>query len=119
MTNHEPFAARQVRAAVSESASRDENERTDDPSGASELTHYTCECAHECAALVSLTNDEYEDVRRVPTHFLAAPSHLVVGVEVVVRETSRYLVVEKIGAAAPVAATLDPRGKTLRRPRAA
>ena len=82
MKDHDPFAARQVRAAVSESASRDENERTEDASSASELaaelTHFTCECAHECAALVSLTNEEYEEVRSVPTHFLAAPSHLVV-----------------------------------------
>ena len=123
MTNHEPFAARQVRAAVSESASRDENERSEDARGASdsaaELAHYTCECAQECAAIVSLTIDEYEEIRSVATHFLAAPSHLVVGVEVVVRETPRYLVVEKIGAAAAVAARLDRRASPVRTSRAA
>ena len=62
-----------------------------------------------CATLVPLTVSEYEEVRKVPTHFVIAPGHLVVGVEVVVRETSRYQVVEKIGAGAPMATRLDPR----------
>ena len=119
MTNLEPFAARQIRIAVSESASRDQNERADDVIHGSELTAYACECGQECGCFVSLTNDEYEDVRSVPTHSVAAPSHLVIGVEVVVRETPRYWVVEKIGAAAPVAVKLDPRAKTVPEPRAA
>ena len=72
-------------------------------------TQYTCECTPDCDALVALTSCEYEEVRKVPTHFLIAPGHLIVGVEVVVRETSRYQVVEKIGAAAPVATRLDTR----------
>jgi hypothetical protein len=110
VTIHESFEERQIRAAVSESVCRDENERTEDVSDASKLTNYTCECTQECDALVSLTVDEYEDVRKVPTHFVAALGHLVVGVEVVVRRTARYQVVEKIGAAAPVATRLDPRG---------
>ena len=38
----------------------------------------------------------------------------MVGVEVVVSATPRYQVVEKIGAAAPVVARLDPRGKPVR-----
>jgi hypothetical protein len=113
MTGSGGFAERQIRAAESESACRDENERTGEQSDSSEFTAFTCECAQECDALVSLTTGEYEEIRKVPTHFLAAPGHLVVGVEVVVRETSRYQVVEKIGAAAPVAASLDPRGKTV------
>jgi hypothetical protein len=119
VTTNEPFAERQIRAAVSESASRDENERTDEFRGKSALTTYTCECAKECVVLVSLTNDEYDEVRSVPTHFLAAPGHLVIGVEVVVRESARYIVVEKIGAAAAVASDLDTHEKTMREPHAA
>jgi hypothetical protein len=111
VTSDEPFAERQIRAAVSESACRDENEQTEDSSDTAEHTAYTCECTRGCDALVSLTTDEYEAVRKVPTHFIAAPGHLIVGVEVVVRESARFQVVEKIGAAAPVASRLDPRAK--------
>jgi hypothetical protein len=109
VTNNEPFRERQVRAAVDESACRQGNERTQDLSDAPALTAYTCECTQACAALVSLTHDEYEGVRKDPTHFLAAPGHLVVGVEVIVRETPRYHVVEKIGAAVAVAVRPDRR----------
>ena len=63
----------------------------------------------DCAASVSLTVCEYEEVRKVPTHFLIASGHLVVGVEVIVRAAPEYQVVEKIGAAAPEATRLDPR----------
>ena len=111
MTSDKPFADRQIRAAVDESARRDENERTEELSDDATLTEYRCECRQGCDALVPLTNDEYEAVRNVPTHFVAAPGHLVVGVEVVVHATARFQVVEKIGAAASVATGLDPRGK--------
>jgi len=63
----------------------------------------------DCDAFVSLTVWEYEEVRRVPTHFVIASGHLVVGVEVIVRDTPEYQIVEKIGAGAPVATRLDPR----------
>lgn len=113
MTGLDPFAERQVRAAVNEAACRDANERRRGRSRASQLTEFTCECTCECDAGISLTMDEYERVRSVPTHFIAAPGHLVVGVEVLVMATPRFQVVEKIGAAAPVVATLDPRGKAV------
>jgi hypothetical protein len=112
MTTPDPFAERQIRAAVGESACRDENERTEGLSQSLELTEFTCECTQACDARILLTIAEYESVRKDPTHFIAAPGHLVVGVEVVVSETSRYQVVEKIGAAAPVATRLDPRAAT-------
>ncbi len=72
MTGSEGFAERQIRAAESESVCRDENERTEEESDSSQFTAFTCECTHACEVLVSLTIDEYEEVRRVPTHFLAA-----------------------------------------------
>ena len=112
MTAPDPFAERQIRAALAESACRDENERTEGLSESLELTEFTCECTEACDARISLTIAEYEGVRKDPTHFIAALGHLVVGVEVVVSESSRYQVVEKIGAAAPVATRLDPRGAT-------
>jgi hypothetical protein len=106
----EPFAERQIQAAVDESICREENESAEERSSdSSQSTQYGCECAPDCPTLVSLTPSEYKEVRKVPTHFVIAPGHLLVGVEVVVRETSGYQVVEKIGAAAPVATRLDPR----------
>jgi hypothetical protein len=106
---HEPFRERQIRAAEDESQCREENEHVEEASLGSDPTEYTCECTRDCDAPVSLTIDEYEEVRQASTHFIVAPGHLVVGVEVVVRETSRFQVVEKFGAGAPVATALDPR----------
>ena len=103
------FENRQVRAAQDESAERDVNEQIEEASAPVGLAEYGCECPRNCDVLLSLTVDEYEAVRSVPTHFVVAPGHLLVGVEVVVREHSRYTVVEKIGAAAPIASALDPR----------
>ena len=73
------------------------------------FTEYGCECANAtCEQMVALTVDEYEEVRRVPTHFVVARGHVDSRVEFVVRETSRYQVVEKFGVAAEVATRLDP-----------
>ena len=103
------FTERQVRAAQDESVERDANEQIEDASAEAGFSAYRCECPRDCDVLIPLTVDEYEAVRSVPTHFVVAPGHLLVGVEVVVRENSRCTVVEKIGAAAPVASALDPR----------
>src|SRR6185436_17615532 len=88
---------------------RDVNEEIEEASAPIGLAEYGCECPRDCDVLLSLTADEYEAVRSVPTHFVIASGHLLVGVEVVVRENSRFVVVEKIGAAAPVARASDPR----------
>ena len=109
------FAARQVRAAENESVSREENEQTEELSMEPDLTNYTCECARGCEAVLSLTIREYETVREVPTHFIVAPGHLLVGVEVLVQETPRFAIVEKFGAAAQVATALDPRSSPMNR----
>ena len=110
MSIDEPFAERQIQAAVDESICREENESVDNrDSDSSQSTQYGCECGPDCPALVSLTPSEYEEVRKVPTHFVIAPGHLLVGVEVLVRETPGYQVVEKIGAATRAATRLDPR----------
>ena len=110
MSIDEPFAERQRRAAVDESLCREENEGVEERSSdSSQSAQYRCECMPDCEAFVSLTVCEYEEVRKVPTHFVIASGHLLVGVEVIVRDTSEYQVVEKIGAAAPVATRLDLR----------
>jgi hypothetical protein len=66
---------------------------------------------------VSLTADEYEEVRRVSTHFVVAKGHLANDHERLVRESSRYQVVEKSGVAGQVASRLDPRRRWKPHPR--
>jgi hypothetical protein len=73
---------------------------------------FLCECADvACTEIVRITSSEYEDLRRHPAWFATVPGHE--GDEHwarVVQENDRYAVIEKVGAAAEVAAELDPRG---------
>jgi hypothetical protein len=69
-----------------------------------------CECASiECAEQIELTLPEYEAVRRVATHFVIKPDHLLPDDERIVERHGEYLVVEKIGHAGERARQLDPR----------
>jgi hypothetical protein len=105
----EPREAVQTRVGIGQSLARDQNERYKASRPSSIFSEYGCECATStCERLVSLTVDEYEQVRSVPTHFVVARGHLDPRVEFVVRESSRYQVVEKFGVAADVATRLDP-----------
>jgi hypothetical protein len=70
---------------------------------------FICECADErCREIVHMDLSEYEEVRAEPTHFLNVPGHEVAaqGAARVVARRQGYLVVEKIGHAAEVAADL-------------
>lgn len=53
--------------------------------------------------------EEYERVRGNSARFVVAAGHQLPGVERIVEGTSRFLVVEKIGAAGEVARASDPR----------
>ena len=71
-----------------------------------------CECADEgCTQILQLTPQEYEAVRREPTHFINAHGHdQSAGLWAqVVEEFERYTVVEKVGAAAEIVTDLNPR----------
>src|SRR5690349_1952900 len=69
-----------------------------------------CECGLvSCTERVSMTAQEYEDVRSSPTTFVVAPGHELPDVEHVVSDSERFRVVEKEGEAAVVAARTDPR----------
>jgi metal-responsive CopG/Arc/MetJ family transcriptional regulator len=105
---------RQVRAATNQSLFREVNERVE------ELDHrhrspsafilFVCECANDaCTEPISATEEEYEAVRAVPTHFVIRADHIVAEVERIVDENDRYAVVEKIGAGQQIAAAFDPR----------
>ena len=75
------------------------------------FTEFVCECSRvDCAEAVPLTLTEYEEVRKVATHFVVRPHHVDEKVEVVVGSgEGRYVVVEKVGDAGRTAAALDPR----------
>jgi hypothetical protein len=105
---------RQQRVAKNEALFRQVNERIEEVNealGDGSLADFLCECGDEnCTAPVSLTLAEYEEIRKVPTHFLIAHGHEAVDVERVVRTTDRYAVVDKFtGEAERVALETDPR----------
>ena len=84
-----------------------------------EVLEFVCECGdRNCHAHVQLTLAEYEDVRRDSRHFAVVPGHVALDTERVVASDDRYEVVEKFGAAVPLADARDPRtpGDAGRRP---
>ena len=89
---------------------REINERIHElNSGRASSGEFLCECIRrDCVAPVSLSLDEYEAVRRIPTHFAVLPGHHAPHIERIV-ETERYTTVEKFGDGGSVAVRLDPR----------
>jgi hypothetical protein len=56
-----------------------------------------CECERgDCFARLSVSAEDYEAVRSVPSRFLIKPEHVSAD-ERIVRETNGYAVVEKLG----------------------
>jgi hypothetical protein len=103
------------RVARNEAAFREANERIDRRAEDSHLdvSPFLCECANPaCTAVISLQLAAYEEIRAHPTHFLNAVGHdkNAQGFSEVIARKPGYIVVAKIGAAAPIAAELDPRG---------
>ena len=105
------------RIAENESRFRDANERIEEAVLTHEGTSFTmpfvCECGREdCLKILRLTLAEYELARQEPRFFLCAPGHQIVGQGIgrLVRETSKFVIVEKVGVAGAIAEELDPRG---------
>jgi hypothetical protein len=71
---------------------------------------FLCECDNpDCVEKVSATRAEYEAIRAVATQFGVLPGHEDPGVEHVVQQTERFLVVEKEGRAGHEAQESNPR----------
>jgi hypothetical protein len=104
---------RQERWARNQSLFREVNERLEETMSRLSTFHdFICECAFpECTENISLTHDEYGEVRRHPARFAVKQGHVVPEVELVVDGSmaDRYVVVEKIERGAEVAAHFDPR----------
>jgi hypothetical protein len=107
--------ARQQRAARNQSIFREVNEQVvklgnGNGTRADELQQFVCECADlECIEPIDVAPQEYEDVRGQGTTFIVAPGHAYPDVERVILESGRFTVVEKIGAAAELSRSNDPR----------
>ena len=106
------LARRQVGAAKNQSLFREVNERIDELRPEDTLIPFACECIDkDCTESLPLNHREYEGVRRFATHFMVMPGHELDEVERVVEQNERYTIVEKFGAAVPVARKLDPRAR--------
>lgn len=72
---------------------------------------FLCECARgDCTKQVTVSLDDYEEIRRVPTHFLVAGmNHVDPEIERIFAKREGYFVVEKFGKAGAAAIELDPR----------
>lgn len=106
------MATSEKRLALNEALFRETNERLEERVrmfvGEEELFGIICECASlDCNERITLTKDEYVDVRADPTQFAIKPGHTIGSVEEVVVRTDRYEVVRKQGVAAEVAEFLD------------
>ena len=105
----------QRRQARNEALFREVNERIVELESGYErddslLIGFVCECPREdCSELVELTHGQYEAVRNSPRRFVVVPGHEDGDIANVVERHTSYLVVEKQGEAAEVAAEQDPR----------
>jgi hypothetical protein len=103
-----------ARVAMNQARFREANEEIEPTALAAgvEMVPFICECADpRCTKIIRVTTREYETVRADPVLFLNAPGHEAHSAEYaeVVSTNDRYVVTKKIGAAAEVAKSLDPR----------
>jgi hypothetical protein len=66
--------------------------------------------------MIEVTRRQYEAVRQNPRQFLVVPGHEATDIATVAERHSSYLVVEKTGDAAEIAAEQDPRDLKERAP---
>lgn len=103
------------RVARNEATFRAANERIREAAEEHEVDEavpFICECADPaCTTILRLSNDEYEEVRSVPTYFLNAHGHHRASGPVarVVETRGGYEITEKLDRAGEVAEELDPR----------
>jgi hypothetical protein len=107
------MTTRTERQGRNESLFREVNERIAEVNQTFQVdgrTEFLCECSREeCKDPVSISLEEYEQVRQSPTSFIVLPGHEDESVERIVEANDRYVIVEKIGDAAEEAEDLDPR----------
>ena len=90
------------RIAQNEASFREINERLEDGlrrvQHTEEVQQFVCECgSRECEQLVSLSFDEYEEIRRDSRHFAVVPGHVFPATERVIAGNERFDIDEKQG----------------------
>jgi hypothetical protein len=107
---------RQERQARNEALTREVNERIEEidrKAGfqSEETFDFLCECGCQdgCKETVELSLAEYEDVRAQDDRFAVYPGHETEGLERVVRQNERYVLVDKV-VSAEIFVADDPRG---------
>jgi hypothetical protein len=107
----EPAREKQERkGAFNQALRREANERQLESSH-EERVEFVCECSKQaCDELVSLTVEEFEFVRRVPTRLVVSMGHVDYASEhVIMEEPGRFQVLERFGPGEDVVAHLYPR----------
>jgi len=102
-----------------ETQSREINEwiqQSNDTRGTGPANPYICECSDEaCAATISLTHVEYEEVRAYGTHFAIALDHESPDLDLLVSERTGFSIIRKLpGFPARLATASDPRKPKVR-----
>ena len=109
------MSAREERVGLNEAVFREVNERIEDLAERFNLQDrpldLICECGDEnCMERISMTNDEYEELRSDPRQFAVFPGHEYGDIEDVVDRRRGYDVVRKrAGEAAELAEASDSR----------
>jgi len=107
------LSSRIEKAARNQVVFREVNERIAELTGLLNETGvnlFICECSDPgCAEALEVTQQEYRAVRADPARFIVRHGHELPEVERVVDGNGRYLVVEKIGAAAEIVLAGAPR----------
>jgi hypothetical protein len=100
------------RLARNEAMFRSVNERVEEvvQPGAEEEIDFLCECGDSgCGEKMTLTRQEYEQVRADGAQFAVYPGHDIPTVEEVVLRAERFFVVRKHPHEAEIAEKTDPR----------
>ena len=109
---------REERIGMNEAVFRDVNERIQDVASTFNLTSepldLICECGDAaCVERITLSREEYEQIRADPQLFAVATGHVAPDVEEVVESRTGYEIVRKFkGAPAKIAQQTDPRSES-------
>jgi hypothetical protein len=101
-----------IKAAKNQTLFREVNERIRNLDCSVSRAEFVCECVRpECSEKIEMSLAEYEEIRRVPNHFLVAAGkdHFFPDVERIFETYRGYWVVEKFGQSRAEATRLDPR----------
>jgi len=104
-----PFGSREQRVAFYEALCRHLNERKAEwAKDGLPTAGFRCECVTlHCGARFRLSGEQWKEARSRANRFVVAPGHVDRDVEVLVKEYSEFLLVEKRGEAEKIAEAME------------